>query len=146
MTTGVIKEYFRQIRREQLEIIHLAEMIEHEELTLLPKAVTYDKDRVQISPEDILARSAAEIVEMQEELGRSILILKRKKAKAESMIIQLENSDEREVMRYYYLDSIDGKLLKWDDVADKMHREKRQIFRIHGNALSNLSKILKDVI
>lgn len=146
MTPGAIKEYFRQIRREQLEILHLAEMIKHEELTLLPKAVTYDKDKVQVSPEDILARSAAEIVEMQEELGRSILILKRKKARAESMIIQLESSDEREVMRYYYLDSLDGRLLKWDDVATKMHREKRQIFRIHGNALSNLSKVLKDVI
>ena len=146
MTPGAIKEYFRQIRREQLEILHLAEMIKHEELTLLPKAVTYDKDKVQVSPEDILARSAAEIVEMQEELGRSILILKRKKARAESMIIQLESSDEREVMRYYYLDSLDGRLLKWDDVATKMHREKRQIFRIHGNALNNLSKVLKDVI
>lgn len=142
MTPGEIKDYFRQIRKEQLEINHLAEMIQHEELTLLPKAITYDKDKVQVSPDDILARSAAEIVEMQEELGRSIMILKRKKARAEAMIIQLENSDEREVMRYYYLDSIENKLLRWDDVAEKMHHEKRQIFRIHGNALRNLSEIL----
>lgn len=140
MTVCEVKEYFRQIRKEQLEIMHLAEMIQHEELSLLPKAVTYDKDKVQISPEDILARSAAEIVEMQEELGRSILILKRKKAGAEAMIIKLENSDEREVMRYYYLDSLKGQLLRWEDVAEKMHRDKRQIFRIHGNALKNLSQ------
>ena len=140
MTVCEVKEYFRQIRKEQLEIMHLAEMIQHEEWTLLPKAVTYDKDKVQISPEDILARSAAEIVEMQEELGRSIMILKRKKAGAEAMIIKLENSDEREVLRYYYLDSIKGQLLRWEDVAEKMHRDKRQIFRIHGNALKNLSQ------
>ena len=142
MTVCEVKEYFRQIRKEQLEINHLAEMIQHEELTLLPKAVTYDKDKVQMSPEDILARSAAEIVEMQEELGRSIMILKRKKAGAEAMIIKLENSDEREVMRYYYLDSIKGRLFRWDDVADKMHKDRRQIFRIHGNALKNLSQTI----
>ena len=140
MTVCEVKEYFRQIRKEQLEIMHLAEMIQHEELTLLPKAITYDKEKVQTSPEDILANGAAEIVEMQEELGRSIVILKRKKAGAEAMIIRLENSDEREVMRYYYLDSIEGQLFKWEDVAEKMHRDKRQIFRIHGNALKNLSK------
>ena len=120
--------------------MHLAEMIEHEELTLLPKAIVYDKDKVQTSPEDILARSAAEIVEMQEELRLSIAKLKSKKAGGEAMIMGLDSSDEREVMRYYYLDSIQGKPLKWDEVAEKMHRDKRQIFRIHGNALSNLSK------
>lgn len=142
MTISEVKEYFRQIRKEQLEINHLAEMIQHEELTLLPKAIVYDRDKVQFSPEDILARSAADIIEMQEELGRSILVLKHKKAGAEAIIIRLERSDEREVMRYYYLDSIKGKLLRWDDVADKMHLDRRQVFRIHGNALANLAKLL----
>ena len=142
MTIGEVKEYFRQIRREHLEIDHLAQMIQHEELLLLPKAIVYDKDKVQVSPEDILARNAAEIIEMQEELGRSIILLKRKKVNAESLIIRLEKSDEREVMRYYYLDSLEGKLLRWDDVAEKMHISKRQVLRIHGNALTNLSKVL----
>lgn len=140
MTTGEIKDYFRQIRKEQLEIVHLVDMIEREELSLLPKAVTYDKDRVQITPEDILAKSAAQVVQMQEELGRSIASLKIKKAKAETLIRKLDSSDEREVMRYYYLDFTRQGLLKWEDVAQKMHLDKRQVFRIHGNALSNLSK------
>ena len=140
MTTGEVKDYFRQIRKEQLEIVHLVDMIEREELSLLPKAVTYDKDRVQITPEDILAKSAAQVVQMQEELGRSIASLKIKKAKAETLIRKLDSSDEREVMRYYYLDFTRQGLLKWEDVAQKMHLDKRQVFRIHGNALSNLSK------
>lgn len=140
MTTGEVKDYFRQIRKEQLEIVHLVDMIEREELSLLPKAVTYDKDRVQITPEDILAKSAAQVVQMQEELGLSIAKLKIKKAKAETLIRKLDSSDEREVMRYYYLDFTRQGLLKWEDVAQKMHLDKRQVFRIHGNALSNLSK------
>lgn len=133
-----VKEYFRQIRKEQLEIFHLEKMIEREELTLLPKAIRYDTDKVQLSPDDILARSAAEIADMKEELLRSIQALKEKKARAENVLMELENSDEREVMRWYYMDSEEERLLKWEDVAEKMSYNKRWILKIHGRALANL--------
>lgn len=139
-TVNEVKEYFRQIRKEQLEIIHLGKMIEREELTLLPKAIRYDTDKVQLSPDDILARSAAEIADMKEELQRSIVVLKEKKAKAESVLMNLDNSDEREVMRWYYMDSDGSRLLKWEDVAEKMNYNKRWVLKIHGRALSNLTK------
>ena len=118
------KEYFRQIRKEQLEIFHLEDMIEKEELTLLPKAIRYDTDKVQLSPDDILARSAAEIADMKEALLRSIQALKEKKARAENDLMELENPDEREVMRWYYMDSEE--------------KNKRWILKIHGRALANL--------
>lgn len=134
------KDYFRQIRKEQLEIFHLSSMIEREELTLLPKGLRYDTDKVQVSPEDILARSAAEIADMKKELCRSIWTLKEKKAMAENRLMELDNSDEREVMRWYYLDSDGSRLLKWEDVADKMNYNKRWVLKIHGRALANLTK------
>lgn len=134
------KDYFRQIRKEQLEIFHLSSMIEREELTLLPKGLRYDTDKVQVSPEDILARSAAEIADMKKELCRSIWTLKEKKAMAENKLMELDNSDEREVMRWYYLDSDGSRLLKWEDVADKMNYNKRWVLKIHGRALANLTK------
>ena len=134
------KDYFRQIRKEQLEIFHLSSMIEREELTLLPKGLRYDTDKVQVSPEDILARSAAEIADMRKELQRSIWVLKEKKAMAENILMELDNSDEREVMRWYYMDSDGSRLLKWEDVADKMNYNKRWVLKIHGRALANLTK------
>lgn len=134
------KDYFRQIRKEQLEIFHLSSMIEREELTLLPKGLRYDTDKVQVSPEDILARSAAEIADMRKELQRSIWVLKEKKAMAENILMELDNSDEREVMRWYYMDSDGSRLLKWEDVAEKMNYNKRWVLKIHGRALANLTK------
>lgn len=134
------KDYFRQIRKEQLEIFHLSSMIEREELTLLPKGLRYDTDKVQVSPEDILARSAAEIADMRKELQRSIWVLKEKKAMAENILMELDNSDEREVMRWYYMDSDGSRLLKWEDVAEKMNYNKRWVLKIHGRALTNLTK------
>lgn len=143
MNVNEVKDYLRQIRREQIEINHLKELIENEWFTLLPKGITYDKDRVQVSMEDLLAKSAAEIEDIRSEMGKSIIMLYRKKVKAEAYIRQLEKTDEREVIRWYYLSTNEkDELLVWDDVSEKMHREKRQIFRIHGNALKNLTKIM----
>lgn len=141
MTVNEIKIFFRQIRTEQSEINHLTRMIKQEELLLLPKAIVYDKDKVQSSPEDKFSEVCAKISDMQEELELSIYDLKTKQAKAEKMIRLLEDPDEREVMRYYYMSTDNGRLLTWQDVAIRMNYYRSHIFRIHGNALVHLAKV-----
>lgn len=143
MTTKEVKEYFKSLRTEQREINHLSQMIQREELTLLPKAITYDKDRVQTSPDDKLLASMAEMDEMRKELSRSITILKNKQAKAEAYIIRLDVPEEREVMRYYYLDTQGSRLLSWDDVGELMELGMRSVYRFHGNAISKLANIMQ---
>ena len=86
MTATEIKNFFRQIRKEQNEIAHLAMLIQQEETMLLPKAIVYDKDKVQVSPEDKFSDICARISDMQEELGESIVKLKAKQMTAERMI------------------------------------------------------------
>lgn len=141
MTVNEVKIFFRQIRAEQSEINHLGRMIKEEEMLLLPKAITYDKDKVQSSPEDKFSEVCAKISDMQEELENSIFDLKGKQAKAEKMIRLLDDPDEREVMRWYYMTTDNGRLLTWQDVAIRMNYYRSHIFRIHGNALVNLAKV-----
>ena len=43
---------------------------------LLPKAIQYDKDKVQTSPEDILSEKVAEIAEMDMEWKKAVVNLK----------------------------------------------------------------------
>ena len=142
MTVAEIKKIFQQVRKEQLEIVHLETMIRNEELGLLPSGIRYDKDKVMVSPDDKFSEICARISDMQEQLGESIFKLKKKQARCESLIIQLEDSDEREVLRYYYLNTDKGKLLRWDDVAKVMNYDIRSIYRIHGQALVNISKVV----
>lgn len=143
MTVGEVKEIFKQTRKAQIEIKHLIRLIEREELTLLPKAIRYDRDKVQTSPEDILARSAAKIADMQEEMTKSWILLKNRMGYAESLISRLDDTDEREVLRWYYLDrSADGNLLTWAEVAEVMGYNERTIYRIHGSALVHLAEKL----
>lgn len=143
MTVGEVKDIFKQTRKAQIEIKHLVRLIEREELTLLPKAIRYDRDKVQTSPEDILARSAAEIADMREEMTKSWYLLKQKMGYAESLITKLDDTDEREVLRYYYLDcNGNGYPMTWAEVAEAMGFNERTIYRIHGSALVHLSEKL----
>lgn len=138
MTATEIKNFFRQIRKEQNEIAHLAMLIQQEETMLLPKAIVYDKDKVQVSPEDKFSDICARISDMQEELGESIVKLKVKQMTAERMIRNLSDPDEREVMRWYYMTLYDNRPLTWQDVAIRMNYYRRHVIRIHGNALAHL--------
>lgn len=140
MTVNEIKDFFRKIRKEQNEIAHLSAMIKSEELALLPKAIVYDKDKVQVSPEDRFSEVCAKISDMQEELGRSIVRLKEKQVQAELMIRKLEDPDEREVLRWYYLTLYDNRPLTWQQVAIRMNYYRRHVIRIHGNALQHLAE------
>lgn len=140
MTVNEIKDFFRKIRKEQNEIAHLSEMIKNEELALLPRAIVYDKDKVQVSPEDRFSEVCSKISDMQEELGRSIVRLKEKQVQAELMIRKLEDPDEREVLRWYYLTLYDNRPLTWQQVAIRMNYYRRHVIRIHGNALQHLAE------
>jgi hypothetical protein len=140
MTVNEIKDFFRKIRKEQNEIAHLSAMIKNEELALLPKAIVYDKDKVQVSPDDKFSEVCAKISDMQEELGMSIMRLKEKQIRAELMIRNLEDPDEREVLRWYYLTLYENRPLTWQQVAIRMNYYRRHVIRIHGNALQHLAE------
>ena len=135
-----IKMWFRRIRDEQKEISQLQEMITGMEMSLLPKAITYDKDKVQVSPDDRFGEVCAKITDYQEVLGRSIVKLKARQILAEQMIASLEDMKEREVMRYYYLTTDKGQVLTWRQVAIRMNYYEQYVKRIHGRAIEKLSK------
>lgn len=76
-----------------------------------------------------------------------INILEVKKAKLikirveiETAIEAVEQSKERSVLRYRYINN-----LSWHKIAELMNYDVRSIYRIHGNALLNIAKKIKDV-
>lgn len=140
MTVNETKEFLRSIRREQIEIAHLKQMIREEEEELYPHGIRYDLDKVQVSPDEKFSKLCAKIAEYQMELGESIAILTTKKLQAERLIRNLENENEREVMRWYYLSTDNGDLLSWRGVAIRMNYNERHIKRLHGYALTHMSE------
>lgn len=53
-------------------------------------------------------------------------------------IEQIEKVEERQVLRYRYTHITDqGKLMKWEDVAERMGYVRETVTRIHGRALQH---------
>jgi 23S rRNA G2069 N7-methylase RlmK/C1962 C5-methylase RlmI len=139
MNKNEVQAWFSQIRKEQYEIIHLRQMIKTAKFGLLPSGIAYDKDKVQTSPDDTMSKVMARALDMQKELETSIAILQERQIKAEQYIQTLEDSSEREVMRYYYLDTEDGKPLTFEQVGIRMNFYIRHVQRLHNKAIEELA-------
>ena len=53
MNSKELKQFFRDVRSEQAEIQQIKDIIQQKELSLFPKAIVYDSDKVQVSPEEL---------------------------------------------------------------------------------------------
>ena len=81
--------------------------------------------------------------EVKEELTEKVQLSSteaNRKKKAEKLLSRLDNPDERTILRIYYMETNNGFLYRWDDVAYHMGYEKRHILRMHGNALNSILK------
>lgn len=135
-----IRQFFASIKREQREIEHLKLMIQEGDAMLLPQAIRYDKDKVQTTPSDKMSEIVAKVADMQKELGKSIYQLRKRQLQAENLIRKLDNANERELMRWYYLCYDDGKPYTFVMVAEKMGYSDRHVKRVHGSAILHLAE------
>ena len=142
--TNEVKDFFRQIRREQTEVEHLEALISKTRLSLLPQGFRYDTDKVQTSPSDPMTEKAAIIADYHRQLNESLAKLMQRKVEAEQLIMSLENTDERDVMRLYYMetqetsDTKERVLYSWEQVASEEYMNKRWVLKLHGRALIHL--------
>lgn len=104
------------------------------------KAIVYDKDRVQTSPEQKMEKIFAQIDAEAEKYARARL---RYEKEVRRRIDQIEaiggTFAELLILRY-----IDGK--RWEEIACIMHYTFRHITRLHGQALAAFTARFKDVL
>ena len=80
----------------------------------------------------------AEMVDLEREYGKSMMMCRNKAKEIEFVIGLLENHQEKIVleMRYLHYDN-------WLDIAINLNYSVQMIYKIHGRALINLLKINK---
>ena len=132
-----VKQYLYSVRDEQKEIEELNERIYEMRLSLLPGAMRYDVDRVQVSPTDTTTDRMAEIAEYMGELKRKQSALTDKRLKAQRLINHLTDSRERQVLDIYFL-SVKRPGMK--DVAVMLNYSQRQAYRFYVSALEHLER------
>lgn len=88
--------------------------------------------------EDHRQQVIADMVDLEREYGKSMMMCRNKAKEIEFVIGLLENHQEKIVleMRYLHYDN-------WLDIAINLNYSVQMIYKIHGRALINLLKINK---
>lgn len=135
MTTSEAYAFLNSIRKIENEIVKL--QLQHDELQscLLPKAITYDGDRVQTSPEDKMLEIASRVLDMEKEIRD----LKQRKAKriveVNTAIARLDNDTEQVILLGFYV----GRLSAYK-IADLVHYSVRGVYKAKHRAVIHLAE------
>ena len=103
---------------------------------LLPSGITYDRDRVQTSPEDSMARIMAEV----DEIDSQIDALQRARAleilRISRVIDQMDDPREVTVLDAYYL----GRR-SMQEIAEHLHYSERHVYRLRSEGVAKMSQM-----
>ena len=103
---------------------------------LLPSGITYDRDRVQTSPEDSMARVTAEV----DEIDSQIDALQRARAleilRISRVIDQMDDPREVTVLDAYYL----GRR-SMQEIAEHLHYSERHVYRLRSEGVAKMSQM-----
>lgn len=135
MTTSEAYAFLNSIRKIENEIVKL--QLQHDELQscLLPKAITYDGDRVQTSPEDKMLEIASRVLDMEKEIRD----LKQRKAKriveVNNAIARLDNDTEQVILLGFYVGRLQA-----TKIAEIVHYSVRGVYKAKHRAVIHLSE------
>lgn len=136
------KEYLQQLDtlRDEIESTNLAlEKIFTEAQGI--KAIVYDKDKVQASPDNHSENFMIKLAELGEDYARMQMRYKLERDKRIAMINSLANPIHVRILRKRY---IDGKT--FEEIAVALHYTYRHVTRLHGSALQEFTAKYQDVL
>ncbi|MEE0857734.1 MAG: DUF1492 domain-containing protein [Ruminococcus sp.] len=131
-----VKRYLRQAR--DLDMLIHTKRAEQERLRELAEGLSSPTmgDRVAASKGNTSMQTVDKIVDLQAEIDKEIAELVDMIAEVHCAIKELKSSKEQKVLTEYYINACE-----WEEIAEMMGYEKRQIYRIHGNALTHLKDV-----
>lgn len=135
MTTREAYDFLNSVRRTEIAILKL--QLQHDELQscLLPKAITYDGDRVQTSPEDKMSELAGKVVDMEKQIAQ----LRLQKAKLivdiNAAIRLLDNDVEQVILLGFYVGRLPA-----TKIAEIVHYSVPGIYKVKRRAVVHLAE------
>jgi hypothetical protein len=132
------KEYLLQYQVAKGKAKRKREQIEKLRADLLPSGISYD-GMPRGSGGKTMADAFAKLDEMETELRAQIQDAEETAKKIIETIELVENEKYREILHDRYI--LD---MGWDSIAPKRKYERRYLHKLHGRALLEVEKILKN--
>lgn len=128
------KEYLKQAYRLHERIdAHIAELEELRDMSTRIQGVSFEEHFSSTRNTDApFVKLIGKIMDMESRINSEIDRLVDLKAEMDMVIEQVEDIEERLLLRYRYLDN-----MTWDDIATRLSVSSRTVHRIHSAALQN---------
>ena len=106
------------------------------------KAIVYDKDRVQTSPQRSMEELVTKMVTLEQKYSKLLWEYHVAYIKTEQQIQGLKNPAHAEVLRLRYMvDDEYGRQMSIERIACEMYKSYEWVRHIHGNALKEFEKM-----
>ena len=93
-------------------------------------AIRYDKDRVQISPQDYITMAIEDVLELEKQIKEDEESIEDLKGEAYAIVRKMENRDGRALIEWFYLNG-----LSMSETAEFMKMSERNAYYIQEKAL-----------
>lgn len=141
------RELLRQCRKELKEILILEQQRDYYMTLLLPRAIRYDNDKIQTTPEDYQLKMMAKAAALDDVIMKKLHALFEKHTEAHRRIDAIPDSYERQVLLLYYLSAhsfqrgghVIRRLHTWETVSEVSGISARHAKRLHKRAIEYLS-------
>lgn len=140
MTT---KEYLLQVNTARRALKSYEEELERLRIQAAGlRAITYDKDPVQTSPDDYMLKAVAKLFDVKAKYADVIEANQSIIYRISKQVNELPNADYSELLRLRYITPYrDGrKLTPFAVIAHRMHRSVDGCWHLHGEALQAFRK------
>ena len=131
------RTYLRKPARIRADMDILNERIDELRKSMLPKAVSYDKDPVQTSPQDPMPNYAAKIDELNRELFKLLHELEDTKDDITNTLKKIDNDEVRSIMAQRYI----GRK-PWRVISQGLMMSEETMYRRHRLGLRIVEKII----
>ena len=105
------------------------------------KAIIYDKDRVQVSPENRFEEIMTKIDAEARKWAAARLKYEKEVQKRVEQIAGMERAEYAEILRLRYIEiGQDGRMMSLEEISCRMHRSYPNVKHLHGWALNAFQK------
>lgn len=137
------KEYLNSVRRKREHCRQLEERRQELEAQAAGlKAIVYDKDRVQTSPENRMESIMVKLAALDEKYAKTIAEYHEAQLKLEQQLQGMKNPMYAEVLTLRYaVDDRDGRQMSFERIACTMYKSYEWVRHLHGEALQEFQRM-----
>lgn len=136
MTTKEAYAFLNSVRQIEADIVK--KQLQHDELQscLLPKAITYDKDKIQTSPGDMMSETASLVLDLEKDIRKLYARKAQLIVEINDAISQLDSDTEQMILLGFYVGRLPA-----SRVADLVHYSLRGVYKAKRRAVIHLAEV-----